>query len=204
MSKLTMPDRPVENTFRAAALEQEDARLLARCRQQDESAWKELVERFETLVCAIPRRAGLDEESVSEVFQEVFLTLLERLEKIEQPERIRAWLVTTAKYKTWRWLGKRTAVTELTVADDELSAQLEPQSPSPIPLEVLLELEEQHLIRTAVNALDERCRKIIGMLFYTDQPAAYAEIAEAIGVGETSISPLRARCLKKIERLLRK
>jgi RNA polymerase sigma factor (sigma-70 family) len=67
---------------------------------------------------------------------------------------------------------------------------------------VLVEMEQQHLIRTAIGELDERCRKILSMIYLSDTPASYAEVAATIGVGETSISPLRARCLKKVEKKL--
>ena len=29
------------------------------------------------------------------------MTLFEKLDEIEQPEKMRSWLVTTAKFKTW-------------------------------------------------------------------------------------------------------
>lgn len=74
---------------------------------------------------------------------------------------------------------------------------------SPAADEMLIELEQQHLIRTAVAKLDERCRKIVSMIYLRSTAASYAEVAGEIGVGETSISPLRARCLKKLEKLLR-
>jgi RNA polymerase sigma factor (sigma-70 family) len=75
---------------------------------------------------------------------------------------------------------------------------------SPLADEVLIELEQQHLIRTAMKDLEERCRKILSMIYLREQPASYVEVAGAIGVGETSISPLRARCLKKLEKILTK
>jgi len=67
---------------------------------------------------------------------------------------------------------------------------------------MLIELEEQHLIRTAMLELEERCQKILSMIYLRDPAASYAEVAAAIDVGETSISPLRSRCLKKLEKLL--
>ena len=67
----------------------------------DQSAWDELVARYQRLIYAIPRRAGLTEEQSADVFQEVFLTLFEKIDDIEQPEKIRSWIVTTAKFKTW-------------------------------------------------------------------------------------------------------
>lgn len=52
-----------------------DERLLQACRRGDESAWEALVERYQRLIYAIPRRAGLDKDQAAEVFQEVFTTL---------------------------------------------------------------------------------------------------------------------------------
>jgi RNA polymerase sigma factor (sigma-70 family) len=68
--------------------------------------------------------------------------------------------------------------------------------------ENILRLEQQHLVRTALGKLDDRCQKILSMLYLRDSAASYSEVAEAIAVGETSISPLRSRCLKKLEKLL--
>ena len=66
----------------------------------------------------------------------------------------------------------------------------------------LVELEQQHQIRTALNLMEEKCRAILSMIYLRDTAASYAEVAQAIGVGETSISPLRARCLKKLAKIL--
>ena len=73
---------------------------------------------------------------------------------------------------------------------------------SPLAEDSLLQVEQQHLIRTALKKLEERCRTILTMIYLTEPAASYAEVATAIGVGATSISPLRARCLKKLERIL--
>jgi DNA-directed RNA polymerase specialized sigma subunit len=52
--------------------------------------------------------------------------------------------------------------------------------------------------------MEERCRKILSMIYLRDTAASYAEVAEAIGVGETSISPMRSRCLQKLAKILTK
>ena len=75
---------------------------------------------------------------------------------------------------------------------------------SPLADERLIELEQQHLIRAALGQLEERCQTILSMIYLRDAGAAsYAEVARKIGVGETSISPLRARCLKKLAKILK-
>jgi DNA-directed RNA polymerase specialized sigma24 family protein len=71
-----------------------------------------------------------------------------------------------------------------------------------LPDEALIALEEQHKIRTVVANLDERCRKLIELLFYQESAPAYSEIAKALNIAEGSIGPTRARCLGKMLRLL--
>jgi RNA polymerase sigma factor (sigma-70 family) len=75
---------------------------------------------------------------------------------------------------------------------------------SPLADDVLIELEQQHQIRSALKELEERCRKILSMIYLQDAAASYAEVASAIGVGETSISPMRSRCLQKLAKILTK
>lgn len=188
----------------ARPLERSDAELIRECRNGSQSAWNSLVDRYQRLIYAIPRRAGLTEEQCSDVFQEVFLTLFQKLDEIEQPERIRSWIVTTAKFKTWAAVrGEKGHYSPET--DEEMEREMASlPDRSPLADDVLIELEEQHLIRTALATLDERCRTILSMIYLRDSPASYAQVAAEIGTGETSISPLRSRCLKKLAAVLKK
>jgi RNA polymerase sigma factor (sigma-70 family) len=191
-----------QDQFTARKLGREDAELVRACRSGDESAWNELVERYQRLIITIPRRAGLSEEQASDVFQEVFLTLFEKLDEIEQPDRIRSWMVTTAKFKTWATVrGEKGHFSPETEEEMELEmAAL--RDTSPLADQMLVEAEQQHLIRTALAKLEERCRTILSMIYLQHKAASYAEVADEIGVGETSISPMRARCLQKLAKLL--
>lgn len=190
--------------FDGAVLGKADAALVRRCQKGDQSAWDELVDRYQRLIYAVPRRAGLNEEQACDVFQEVFVTLIEKIDSIREPEKIRSWMVTTAKFKTWAAIrgikGRYSPATE-----DEMEAEMASiADTSPLADEVLIEFEEQHMIRSALALIEERCQKILSMIYLCDPAASYAEVASAIGVGETSISPLRTRCLKKLEKVLSK
>jgi len=196
---------PQQVIFSARGLERSDAELVLACRSGDEAAWNELVDRYQRLIITIPRRAGLSEEQAADVFQEVFLTLFEKLDEIEQPEKIRSWMVTTAKFKTWGIVrgekGFRTPETE-----EEMEREMAGLADAaPLADDRLIELEQQHQIRAALKEIEERCQKILSMIYLSDRGAAsYAEVAAAIGVGETSISPMRARCLQKLAKILTK
>lgn len=189
-------------SFRAEGLERSDADLVKECRGGSQKAWDDLIARYQRLIYAIPRRAGLSEEQAADVFQEVFLTLFEKLDGIEQPERIRSWIVTTAKFKTWAVVRSGKGMYSPDSEEDMELEMARLKDKSPLPDEILIELEQQHQIRTALELLEERCRTILSMLYLRHAVATYAEVADAVGVGETSISPLRSRCLKKLEKLL--
>ena len=191
-------------TFDAANLGREDADLIRRCRDGDQAAWESLVDRYQRLIFTIPRRAGLSDEQATDIFQEVFLTLFEKIDAIEQPERIRSWIVTTAKYKTWALVrGAKGLYSSATDAEMEME-MANIADTSALADDVLIELEEQHMIRTALAKLEDRCRQILSMIYLSEPAASYVEVAAAIGVGETSISPLRSRCLKKLKDILSK
>ena len=181
---------------------EQDARLVERCRSGDQTAWNDLVDRYQRLIYAIPRRAGLSEEQCNDVFQDVFLTLFQKIDDIEQPRRLRSWIVTTAKFKAWAVIRSSKGVYSPST-EEEMEAEMNNLADrSPLADQNLIELEEQHLIRSAIKELEEKCRQILTMLYLIEPAASYAEVGAAVGVGETSISPLRTRCLKKLEKIL--
>ena len=186
---------PNETTLASRVVDNADAALVRRCGKGEQAAWDELVDRYQRLIYALPRRAGLSEEQAADVFQEVFLTSFEKIGEIEQPDRIRSWIVTTAKFKTWAIVrGSKGLYSPVT--DEQMEAELANiRDQTPLADDVLIKLEEQHLIRNAMLELKKRCRKILSMLYVGAAAASYSEVATAIGVGETSISPLRSRCL---------
>jgi RNA polymerase sigma factor (sigma-70 family) len=100
-------------------------------------------------------------------------------------------------------LSQREDSAQLLLDGDDIEEEIN-QFPcnAPLPDEMLVRLEEQHAVRTAVAALDERCRCLLTLLFYRSDPPPYAEVARALNMTEGSIGPTRARCLQKLRRLL--
>ncbi|MEK7724722.1 MAG: sigma-70 family RNA polymerase sigma factor [Acidobacteriota bacterium] len=180
-------------------MELTDEQLIAECRQNNQQAWEELVRRYRRLIYAIPRRAGFDEDISADVFQQVFALLIQNIDRIKQPSQIQAWLVTTARRETIRLINNRKNSQKMVDSDDE-NEEFLAQIPDKNLLadEVLLKLEAQNQVRNAIESIDEKCRKLIEMLFYRQNPPPYSEIAENLGISEGSIGPTRARCLEKV------
>jgi RNA polymerase sigma factor (sigma-70 family) len=185
-------------------IESEDEQLILACRRGDNAAWEKLVARYQRLVYSIPRRAGLDDDTCADVFQRTFLLLFQHLDRIEQPERLSAWLVTTAKRETIR-IHQRMNQVQVLELDDGAGGEESGQpllDATPLPDEIMLQIEEQHLVRRVLGEMEDRCRNLLTLLFYTEEPPAYTAIAEAVGIPAGSIGPTRARCLQKLARLL--
>jgi len=146
-------------------MEPSDAELVRACTQSDQTAWEALVQRYQRLISSIPRRSGLDEDAAADVFQRVFTTLVEHLDRLEQPDRLSAWVVTAAKRETWR-ASRRAAMARAThapekhavgVVDTDLLAEDE-----------IVRMEAQVTLRRAVDRLEDRCREVVELLFYAD------------------------------------
>ena len=176
-----------------------DETLVGACRRGDAAAWDALVGRYQRLVYSIPRRAGLDEDLSSEILQTVFARLVEKLDTIEHPDRLHAWLATTAKRETWRVIARRRAAIVTSLDDDSTRIDVDDlRDEAPLADEEIERFERQREVREAVGELDERCRRLLTMLFYCAEPPPYSEVAAALGVPEGSIGPTRARCLQKL------
>lgn len=184
-----------------------DADLIEACRHGSPRAWEHLVLRFERLIYTVPRRAGLSADEAADVFQTVFLRLHEHLDKLVQPDRVHAWLVTTARRETLRRLHERRRTVPLAAPDaggdgDDRRSEVELVDPDPLPDQLLDELQQRHRVRTALAALAEPCRSLLDLLYSRDEPPQYAEIAARLGLAVGSIGPTRARCLAKLRDLM--
>ncbi|KPV54177.1 hypothetical protein SE17_05370 [Kouleothrix aurantiaca] len=181
-------------------MEQSDEALVQACRAGSQAAWELLVERYQRLVFSIARHTGLDQEQSADVFQRVFTTLVERVDRIEQPASIRSWLITTTRHEAWRLSRQERARRH--GAEQEGPLEISQADEAQMPDILIMRLEEQHMVYSAVQALNERCRGLLIMLFYQAEPPPYADIAAALQMSEGSIGPTRARCLKKLRQLL--
>lgn len=180
-----------------------DAELVARCRERDEAAWSTLVRRYQRLLYTVPRRAGLSEAHAADVFQACFEQLYRHLDRLDDPARVRAWLVTTARRETLRLLEHARRHVDLEPAGDAGDAPADSAlealpDPGPLPDAQLAELQQHDRLRRALERLDPRSRRFLELLFLQDETPPYSEIAATLGIAEGSIGPTRARCLAKL------
>lgn len=179
-----------------------DEELCGHCAAGDRLAWEALVNRYQRLVYAVPLRAGIRDDEAEEVFHRTFVKLSEHVASLRERGRVRAWVVTTARRLTIDVLRARKT---RPVADDPEAVFEQLADPSPGADQQLADLERRHLVRQAVGLLEERCQRLIHLLFYeaTDPPRPYEALAAELGMPVGSLGPTRARCLQKLLKALR-
>ena len=72
----------------------------------DRQAWDELVDRYSGLLWSIAIAYRLGRADAADVVQTVWLRLLENLERLRDPDRVGAWLATTARRECQRSLAQ--------------------------------------------------------------------------------------------------
>ena len=184
---------------------EDDAALVDRCRRGDATAWAVLVRRYQRLVYAVVMRAGFDEHGAADVFQTVFARLVQHLPTLTQPERLQAWIVTTAKREALRAreIGQRTV--SMSRDEDDESPGLEDTVADDAPLaeDALSDLQQLNRLRQGLDRLDERCRDLLLLVFRDeDEKLGYDEVARRMNMPTGSLGPTRARCLDKLRRLV--
>lgn len=166
----------------------------------DEIAWRGLVDRFSSLVWSVARAHRLGNADAADVFQTTWLRLAEHITRIEQPERVGAWLATAARRECLQCL--RTAGRAVPT-DDMDRLDLAPAADSPTEEAVLAAEQEREdaaraaLLWRAVGRLPARCQELLRILM-ASPPPSYAEVAAALGLPLGSIGPTRARCLQRL------
>jgi RNA polymerase sigma factor (sigma-70 family) len=183
----------------------DDRQLIAACLEGDHAAWEALITRYQRLIYSIPIKLRLSQDDAADVFQSVCLKLYEKLSTLRDHEKISAWLITTTTRECWRLaaLSRREGRTTTGFEDETGSVDLD-QIPAAalLPDEQRMLIERQQMVRTALGALSERCRRLLTMLFYQKNELSYADIARRMSMPVPSVGPTRARCLEKLKKIL--
>lgn len=170
-----------------------------RCRRGDARAWNALVDRFQSLVYSIPRRAGLNDADCEDVFQATFLQLYKALDRIESPRTLPKWLSTTASREAYRLKKQRRTDPSVDLSTETLEEIIAQEDAS---VDAMVEqADEGERLRSGLAELQERCRKLLSMLYMADDPS-YEAIAAELEMPMGSIGPTRARCLDKLRSIL--
>lgn len=172
----------------------DDRELVQRCRDGDDDAWGQLVERYENLVYSAALRTGLPREDCDDAYQRTWLELHRSLHRLQDAKALPRWLAVTARRQALKIaLKQQRSVGE--PGEDLLD-------PGPRADERLQELEARQALHDALPRLGRRCRELLQMLFLEEPRPAYKEIGRRLDLAVGSIGSARSRCLQSLRGIL--
>lgn len=178
-----------------------DERLIDGCLAGDPDAWEAFVDKYRKLVYAIVVRYSADGEEAADLFQAVWLDVYNDLPKLRAREAVRGWLAQLARNKCFHASERRRSRLRRELPAEEQGGLEEIADPRPADEEDR-EIERDQLVRDAIGRLSARCREMVQLLFFTQPPLPYKEVAERLGLATGSIGFIRGRCLKKLQAAL--
>jgi RNA polymerase sigma factor (sigma-70 family) len=177
-----------------------DKVLVARCLEGDADSWSTLLSKYKALIYSIPIRYGFTREEAADIFQAVCLELIQQLGKVREPNALPKWLMQVTAHKCFH--AKKQSQ-RLVFTDPQETSMPEASVPPDAEFQ-LREVEEEQILRQALNELQPRCRSLIEMLFFEEPKRPYQEVAASLGLATGTIGLLRQKCLEHLRKSLDK
>ena len=140
----------------------------------------------------VVRSYRLAEDVAEDVIQTTWLALVRRRDAINEQAAVGGWLTTTARREAWR--VSRNGHRAVAVDDEDLAIRLPQQRSAE---QTAVERDESLRLWGAVDALPERCRRLLRIVAFENRPD-YTRLASELGMPVGSIGPTRGRCLAKL------
>ncbi|ARS40357.1 RNA polymerase subunit sigma-70 [Sphingobacteriaceae bacterium GW460-11-11-14-LB5] len=166
-----------------------DHELLALLKTNDESAYKEIYNRFWFVLYGHAKRMLTDDEDAEDVVQDVFLTLWTKSEIIDLKTSLSSYLYTVVRNKIFdrfdhaKVKSKYIASLEKFIERGNYEADF-----------LIREKQLHELIQQEINCLPEKMREIFKLSRHSN--LSYQEIAEQLGVSEGVVRNQVSRALK--------
>jgi RNA polymerase sigma factor (sigma-70 family) len=163
-----------------------DAQLVKRSLTGDREAFRQIVERYQSLVCSITYGATGSLPLSEDIAQETFVAAWKQLAELREPLKLRAWLCGIARFLVGKEL--RVQSHELLSRAEPLDDAVEPASSEPTPAARAISDEEAAILWRALERIPETYRDPL-ILFYREQESV-ERVAEDL---ELSVDAVKQR-----------
>ena len=180
-----------------------DERLIGRCLKGDQEAWSALIDKYKNLIYSIPMKLGMHQDA-GDIFQSVCVDLLSELPRLREHRALPKWLMQTCYHKCLHYQRAADRLVELAPEGTDSNAAPPASSTDDLPEHLLVQLEQEQILRDAISKLPEKCERMVRLLFFEFPPRPYENIAQELGMATGSIGAIRGRCLAYLRRHLEK
>ena len=177
-----------------------DEKLIKACLKGDAEAWAALIDKYKNLIYSIPVKFGMYQDA-GDIFQGVCVDLMSELPRLREHRALPKWLIQTCYH---RCLQHRRTSGRLVELEPEQAEKDVDNSDAALPEQMLVQLEQEQLLRDVISEMPERCERMIQMLFFETPARPYDEVAKELGLATGSIGFIRGRCLAQLKKQLEK
>jgi RNA polymerase sigma factor (sigma-70 family) len=192
-------ERPADSSPSHSA----DERLIGRCLKGDQEAWSALIDKYKNLIYSIPIKLGMHQDA-GDIFQSVCVDLLSELPRLREHRALPKWLMQTCYHKCLHYQRAANRLVELDPEGTDSGSLLPASSADDLAEHMLLQLEQEQILREAISELPEKCERMVRLLFFEIPPRPYEDIAKELGMATGSIGAIRGRCLAYLKKHLEK
>ena len=177
----------------------EEKALVARCRDGNDDAWRELVDRFGPKVYAISYHFTLKREDAEELSQEIFLRLFENLHRYDGGFPLVAWILSVSRNLCIdRYRRRKREKSFRFVSDDAVTQLLKSEDD---PAGMALKKERTQLLFAALSEIPEDLAEIL--ILRDLNGLAYDEIGNALELPEGTVKSRLFRARAEVARKIR-
>ena len=166
--------------------------LVVRCRQGDETAWAELVERWEKSLLYYIRRMIDNEHQAWQILQETWLHVVKGIDTIKQPEYLPKWLYGICRHKIVTYYRQQHKESELQDAVCGVAEAYEPNGDLPF--------ENAEAVHWGLGRINPVFREVLTLYFLQD--LSIDEIAEVLSVPAGTVKSRLFHARKQLRKVL--
>ncbi len=177
------------------AMETNDADLVAESRDGSRDAFRQIVERYQTLICSLAYSATGNVSQSEDVAQETFLTAWTDLRSLREPDKLRAWLcgiVRNRIHKSLQREGREPVHDAMPLEDAHDSPAREA-----LPSEQAISREEEAILWRSLERIPEIYREPL-ILFYREHQSVES-VATELELSEDAVKQRLSRGRKLLQ-----
>ncbi len=167
----------------------DDVELVAKSLNGSQDAFRQIVERYQTLISSLAYCATGSLNQSEDLAQETFVTAWKELPKLREPLKLRSWLCGILRFLIGKQLRRQGR--EPAHAAEPMEAINESHSPEPQPLEQAISDEELAILWRSLEKIPETYREPL-VLFYREHQSI-EEVAQNLELSEDAVKQRLSR-----------
>jgi RNA polymerase sigma factor (sigma-70 family) len=176
-------------------IENNDADLVAESRGGSRDAFRQIVERYQTLICSLAYSATGNVSQSEDVAQETFLSAWKDLRSLREPEKLRSWLCGIVRNRIHQSVqrdGREPAHDAMPLEDAH-----DPPACEALPSEQAISREEEAILWRSLERIPGIYREPLILFYRKHQSIEY--VADALELSEDAVKQRLSRGRKLLQ-----